>query len=323
MNIMAEIFGYILGDGWIDINGTCGAGGDAISLKNLADDTNLIFGKNTAKDIHSRRTFSEKYNISGISGQLRFSASFSRYLQKLGMPIGKRPEQAYLLPEWITNGDLDTKARFLSGYYAAEGSIPALQSNKKTPRALSFCFFKNAELEDNATKLCRQFCQLINDLGFSSNIAKTYRTTNTFKVVHTITMGNSEVDFLKELRALTLSYCMTKEIRRKQLIVYFDLKQRERKKIEAVRNYIIQLKNEKYSHKEISELTGLSIRQVEKMLSGRNKCQQVRGFPEFNQQFINTYCSTKTPLIDENLSDITRQTTTSQALVLSRVEHND
>lgn len=43
METKAMIFGYILGDGWIDKKGNCGISGDKNSLRIIAEDINKIF----------------------------------------------------------------------------------------------------------------------------------------------------------------------------------------------------------------------------------------------------------------------------------------
>ena len=312
MSIESKIFGYVLGDGWIDINGQMGASGDYASLYNLSEDAKLLYGENSAKQITKRHTFSEKYGISGVTAQMTFSSETTRHFVELGMPIGKRVQQEHSIPDWILNGSKDIKADFLSGYYAAEGYIPSMQRNLRTPKALTFCFYKSTDYEDNAKKLCLQFLDLIKDLGFGASSKKSYKTTNGPRVVYTITFSNEEKNFLEELKTMELSYCIPKEKRRQQLIRYFSLKQIERNKIESIRKFVCSLRESGCSYKEIHKISGININSIGSMLSGKNKCHQVRGFPKFDKDFIDTYCSTETPLIDENLSDITRQATTSQ-----------
>lgn len=315
MDVKAKLFGYILGDGWIDKREQCGVSGDADSLENIRRDIIAISGdKDSAKSICTRETYSPKYNIRGTSSQFVTNIKFSRYMQSLGMPTGRRPEHCYLLPNWIINGSAETKSSFISGFYAAEGMIPSLQTNKRTPRPLTFVFSKDLKFADNSRKMARQFMDILKSIGFSSSVFETFEYTNSEKIKQTINLSNSEQQFLDALKMLDLDYCIKKEVRRKQLITYFELKQRERNKIIAVREAVMNHKKQGATIKELAIAFNLSANQVSKMICGRNKCHQVRGFPKFDQNFINTYCLSKTPLNDETLSDIVRQTTTCQAL---------
>lgn len=314
MSKIAKIFGYILGDGWIDKNGNCGASGDVESLKALSLDITSFFGEGTCGKIKTRRTFSPKYGIEGTTSQFYITKKVSRELQKLGMPKGRRPSQEFFIPKWILSGDHDTKASFFSGYYAAEGLIPSMQTNKRTPRCLSFCFNKNLEFLDCSREMANQFSSIVSDLGLSASILETFETTDSEKVKQTIVIGNSEQDFIKALNLLRLEYCIAKEVRRQQLLVYFSLKQNEREKIQSIINSVkIDVRENSFTYKMISEKYGLKNTQICKILEGRNKGSQVRGFPKFDQDFIEKYCLTKTPLNDETLSDFIRQTTTCQA----------
>ena len=148
----------------------------------------------------------------------------------------------------------------------------------------------------------------------SCSISTANKTTNAPVIVTTITINNSEADFLNALAKLDLTYCMKKERKRQYLYKYFTLKQEERIKIIKIKEKIIKLKQQGFNISTLSEMFNLSKSQISKMLNGRNQCHQVRGFPLFDNDFINKYCLFKTPLNDENLSDIMRQITTCQAL---------
>lgn len=298
------IFGYILGDGWIDKNGNCGISGDENSLRIIAEDIDKIYGEGTARKIVTKNTTSPKYNISGTTNSFLTRAFFSRAMQSLGMPTGKRCEQEYCIPNWILYGSYEIKRAFISGYYAAEGLIPSTQVNRKTPRPLSFPFNKNANLINNSRNLVYQFKSILADLGFNSTSSENYVTTNSLKIKQIITIENSEDKFLEALKMLDLRYCLPKEERRKQLLIYYSMKQIERERILAIHKKIANERRvNKSTYKELAEKYNLTWRQIEKILNGRSHAKQVRGFPRFDQTFIETYCLPKTPLNDETLSD--------------------
>lgn len=304
MDTKAMIFGYILGDGWIDKNGNCGVGGDKDSLLNIAQDIDSLYGADTARKINTRLTRSPKYGIKGTTSSFVTKSSFSREMQSCGMPVGKRSGIDYIIPDWIMLGSNDTKKCFLSGYYAAEGLIPSMQQNKKTPRTLSFPFSKDFEMLESSRRLASQFKELIESLGLIVNVTELYVVTDSKKVKQVIEIGNSEDDFFAALQMLDLRYCVKKEERRQQLITYFSMKRAERARILAIHQAIKDERNEKgTTYKALAEKYRLSWRQIEKIMNGRSHAKQVRGFPKFDQNFIQTYCLSKTPLNDETLSD--------------------
>lgn len=298
----AKIFGYILGDGWIDKNGGCGASGDEKSLYNLIKDIEDLWGENSCGKVRTRQTFSPKYNIRGTSSQFTIHANVAKELLFLGMPQGKRTEQSYNIPEWILQGDCGIKTNFISGYYAAEGLIPSLQTNRKTPRPLSFCFSKNILFKNSAFILSQQFQKILNDIGFNVSITHFNEITKTEMIKYTITINNSEQDFVKALNLLRLDYCLDKEIRRKQLLTYFSLKEAERQKIISLKEAVIKERQlNKTTYAKLMTMFNLTKSQIENIFNGKQKCKVLKNFPKFDQNFINTYCSIKTPLNDENL----------------------
>lgn len=302
MDIRSKIFGYVLGDGWIDVKGNGGISGERESLKIIAADVDSIYGKNSTGKIVTKKTSSPYYGINGTTSSFTIKTRVVKDLRNLGMPKGKRVNVNYRLPYWVVNGNKDIKASFLSGYYSADGAIPDVQSNRETPRPLSFCFYKSKELEGNADFLANQYCKIVEDLGFSPKARKTYTVTESDRVVYTITIDNQRDDFLRALETLDLSYCQYREERRQQLITYFTMKKNALEELLALRDTVRQLRTDGKSYKEIAVMTGLSHARIDGMISGKNKCHRVVGFPKFNQDFISRMCSPiKTPLNDENL----------------------
>lgn len=132
--IIAKLFGFMLGDGWISIPNSkypntlnCGFSGDTESLKNARADIKSIFKEIGKAKITTRQTCSKKYGIIGTSSYFIVSSYIAKHFCELGMPIGKKVEQEFLLPNWITDGDFEIKRGFISGLYCAEGLTPAMQ----------------------------------------------------------------------------------------------------------------------------------------------------------------------------------------------------
>ena len=302
MSIIAKIFGYILGDGWIDIKGNGGISGERDSLQVIAKDINYVFGPGSTGKIRTEHTVSPLYHIEGVTSQFAIKSNVTKKILNLGMPRGKRVEVPYQLPCWIIAGDKDLKTSFFSGYYAADGSIPSVQINRETPRPLSFCFYKNLSLEKNGDHLASQYQCILSDLGFTSTLTKSFKQTGGPRVVYTITLENQKDSFLRQLKMLDLSYCLYREEKRLQLITYLSMKEEALAKLRVLKDFIFQCRNEGKSYKEISVLTSLNENKIDHILSGHNKCNRLVGFPKFDENFIKEYCSpVKTPLNDETL----------------------
>lgn len=299
MDIRAKLFGYILGDGWIDVKGNGGISGEQQSLEVIANDIHLLYGPKSTGKIKTAETYSPLYNIHGITSQMTISVKVVRDMLNLGMPQGKRVAQCYQLPFWILNGSYEIKVSFLSGYYAADGMIPSLQVNDETPKPLLFSFYKNEELEDSGDKLARQYRKVISDIGFDTSLKKISKFTGGPKIEYRITICNQRDSFLKQLQCLDLDYCQYREQKRLQLISYLIFKQQKLHEMNELRKLVLLYKSQGKTYKQISELTGLAEHRIYAILSGKNKGRRLVNFPKFSK-YLHMCSSLKTPLNDES-----------------------
>lgn len=291
ISIFSKIFGYILGDGWIDIHLNAGASGDIKGLNLIKKDINSII-PNSCSKIKSRKTVSEKYNISGTSNQFSIRNKFTKILLKRKMPIGKRVEQQTHIPNWILNGNLEIKRNFISGFYAAEGYIPSFQKNNKTPKTPTFCFYKSKEFDKNADKIANDFCKILSDLSINAYIKTSYKKTKNIRIVKTIVISNDIENYINFLNLLDLSYCYEKEQERKKVLEYLLYIEKLKKEKKDFINFIIKQK-EKMSYTEIEKKYGVPKYKVERILNGTSHGKK-NTFIDYK-----TYCSTKTPLNNE------------------------
>ena len=282
MSKKAKLFGYILGDGWIDVRKNLGISGDKKSLENIAADIDELFGKGSAYKRTTRETSSIKYGIYGTTSQFPCRRCVSEEFQRLGMPVGKRVNIEYLLPTWIKNGTRKNKIDFFSGYYAAEGMIPSLQSNDITVRPLTFCFSKNYELINNSRELANEFKKILEDLEIGCSIEEKITFTNQKIVKQTIVLQNDEKIFKNFLSMLTLDYCIKKEKKKELLLSYLrekeNIRQQKTSQIEKVK---IDLKNG-VPRKEIEKRYGLTKSQVLGIRQGKSNAKKF-SFPTFTE----------------------------------------
>ena len=160
--LKAELFGFMLGDGWITTKHNCGFSGDPESLQIAKNDLIDLYGDIGKATIVTKNTVSEKYGIEGTTSSFVCNVKIAKEFESLGMPIGKRVEQDFDIPNWISNGSNEIKAAFLSGLYAAEGYTPCFQKNNKTLKTLGFNISKRQSVEHT---LHMQLGKILNDLG--------------------------------------------------------------------------------------------------------------------------------------------------------------
>lgn len=279
----AMIFGYILGDGWITHNMRCGVAGDAESLPTIAKDIERIFNDQTLKTVYTRQTESPKYNIIGTTSHFCISAITARQLVQLGMPIGKRAEQEHLLPDWIINGSREIKAGFLSGYYAAEGLIPSMQKNDKTPKALSFSITKRAEFSENLDLLASQFVKIINDLGISVSVYTTTTFTKSENRKKEFVMSNAENQFKEELSLLDLKYCEPKEESAKSILEYLKTKDLARERLQTRAELVLKdVDAGTLSKVAIQKKFGITKKQLSRITNGEIQFKLVKDIEPYS-----------------------------------------
>lgn len=210
--IFAMLFGYILGDGWIDINHLGGVSGDVEALEIIKKDMINLFGDIGKATILSRKTYSPKYKIKGTSAQFSFNRKISRIFIEYGMPTGKCVENDYKLPDWIMNGSLEIKKSFLSGFYAAEGTkiIPAIRKGFKT---LNFSQSKRIELSDSLEYLMiGQIGKILTELGLKYSIERKEIFTCAKNLRIRLDISNSTQSLIKCIQILNMKYCPRKQI---------------------------------------------------------------------------------------------------------------
>lgn len=223
-SILARAFGYILGDGWVDINIDSGAGGDYEGLTRLQNDLKKLnyrsnIGKERELDSTINSISSGIISVHGSVHSIKFEKRFSDLLIKLGHPIGRKTNQVYYIPDWIMNGDIDVKREFIAGYLGAEGSNPGFRGSgenklKKSFFVPRFSFNKRIDLIDKGLGLANQFKKLLKDLDIDvsdiSIVDGNIRKDGTISKKIVITIGN-QVDNLRKYLDVGYRYCHNKE----------------------------------------------------------------------------------------------------------------
>jgi|GEM_PF-2124403 ERCC4-related helicase/intein/homing endonuclease len=183
--ILAQIFGYALGDGWLTERrgqpvylGFCGVEDDLKLIKEdisrLGGSSSRIYFRNTCSTILSKNG---KLHVNGLSlSFLCSSAHIVRTLHVLGFPHGNKITQSYAVPTWIKNGPKAIASAFLGGLFSADANMPTPKKNGRYFFAPKLVFYKTTNLRDNGLAYGKQIMALLKRLGISSTLH--FRTAN-------------------------------------------------------------------------------------------------------------------------------------------------
>lgn len=278
--LKAELFGYLLGDGWISTrNLNCGFSGDLESLQIIKDDLKKIFNGNIgAANIKTYKTKSEAYGISGETNRFICNKKVAEMFVSLGAPIGKRVEQDIKIPDWILNGNKEIKSSFISGIYAAEGYTPRFQKNGKTLKAIGFNMSKRSFCDKDL--FINQYSKILNDLGIDFNV----KIKNTFTCDYNnkieFIFSNSNENIEKVTRIIKPRYSKEKYNLFKQINLYYNKKIECLNKLEEAYEYTFN-NPDKYP-KEIAKKFNITKRQVECWRTRKTGFRIPNTFPTFN-----------------------------------------
>ena len=285
--IKAMLFGFMLGDGWVSqlrkgnykfLN--AGFSGDTESLDLAKDDLRIIYGNIGKATTYIKNTSSPKYGIAGTTVSFVVNQMIGKSFVKLGMPIGKRTENEFLLPDWIINGDFDTKRAFLSGLYAAEGFTPLMQKNDKTLKPLGFTITKRLALKENFDQFLQQLSLILNDLkiGYALQITETYTCDR--NLTARFDFNNNNENILHVVSILDIRYCQRKQLDFKLVKQYYELKSSVLKRLEeAYKIALLRIS----TAKQIAVEYNITQRQVEKWRERKTGIRIPNSFPTFTQ----------------------------------------
>lgn len=276
--LKAELFGFMLGDGWITTKYNCGFSGDPESLQIAKDDLIELYGDIGKATIVTKHTVSEKYGIEGTTSSFVCNTKIAKEFESLGMPIGKRVEQDFDIPNWILNGSNEIKAAFLSGLYAAEGYTPCFQKNNKTLKTLGFNISKRQSVEHT---LHIQLGQILNDLGIKYALKIEQIQTCDWNNKYRFDFSNSNENVLLITSLINPRYCIEKQDLIRRINCYYTMKQNEISRLQQAYNY--SLEHKEISARQCAEQFNIKQSQVENWRRRKTGVQLPKSFPTFNE----------------------------------------
>ncbi len=168
-----KIMGYHMGDGTMYITqkkGTVWFYGQPQELELIRKDISQLGF--TPSKIYSRvrnHTIATSYDTVEFT-QTEYSVkvtatSFLCFLLALGVPMGKKAHQPYLLPDWLLRLKKWQKRLFLAGLFDAELSSPKVYKNGYNFYAPCFSMNKEETLVENGKDFLRQLSLILSEFG--------------------------------------------------------------------------------------------------------------------------------------------------------------
>lgn len=276
--IKAALFGFMLGDGWISsTNYNCGFSGDKDSLEIVKKDLTTIYSDIGKATINTRDTYSEKYDIDGTTSSFVCTINVAREFVDMGMPVGKRVEQSFDIPNWIMNGSKKIKAAFLSGLYAAEGYTPKFQKNDKTLKVIGFNISKRETVNHN---LHIQLSKLLDDLNIKFTLKIERVKTCSWNNKYRFNFSNSNENIYLITKLLKPRYCIEKNDLFIRINKYYDKKIKEINRLQKAYDYC--LFNRNVSARQCSEKFNINKSQIENWRRRQTGVQLPKTFPSFS-----------------------------------------
>lgn len=177
--ILARLLGFVMTDGYLyedlkhntyETHFFMGTEEDAEVIK--ADLQILGFDKLEIKRQIKNRQVGERNFIISILRCRNLNRALFFLLRALGSPQGRKKNQAYFVPEWITDGSLSLKREFMSGWLGGDGCKISYQISKRGTSSHyarfsvnAIEFHKEKDLESEGVLYAQQLGFLLEDLG--------------------------------------------------------------------------------------------------------------------------------------------------------------
>ncbi len=286
--VLARLLGFALGDGHL---GTMGGRlvlsfyGRPDVLENVKRDIErlgLSASLYVRKRGYSIRTASGEYSGESETAELRVSSrAFAHLMKALGMPLGKKVETPYRVPEWIMRAPRWIKRNFLAGLFGADGSIPSFKG--KTPLPIHLTQSKASELADSLELFLDDVKTLLRELGIGEVLVYPVKTAVEGRVTLRLAVEGEE-DISRFLGVIGYEYDDRKRVRGLYAHAYLRLK----RAIKLARANAARVAGEVYNatgsirlaHQAVSQL--VNRRFVERAVyQGISEARLPQGFPDF------------------------------------------
>jgi tRNA-splicing ligase RtcB len=119
-------------------------------------------------------TLYKRYETIGHENKIHIqSSSFSIFMNKLGVPVGKKTRVDFDVPQWVITAPLWIKRNFLAGLFGAELTTPStITGHPYNFQQLTLTVSKERNRKKSGVRFLLQVKKLLEDLGVSSYLTK-------------------------------------------------------------------------------------------------------------------------------------------------------
>ncbi len=176
VGIIARLLGFALGDGCIHVDGgryILTFFGERETLEEIARDLERLGVKpskirSRCRKIRIKSPWGE-YESECHENSLRVSSrAFALLMSKLGVPIGKKTEKSYRVPDWIKKAPKWVKRCFLAGLFGADGSEVVFK--RYTPLPISLTQSKDENLKNPLLEFLEDLRDLLREFDVESTV---------------------------------------------------------------------------------------------------------------------------------------------------------
>ncbi|EHP88508.1 RtcB family protein [Methanotorris formicicus] len=208
------------------------------------------------REVEIRNAYGDEYTSLCEDNPIKItSKAFALFMHKLGMPIGKKTEQIYKIPEWIKKAPKWVKRNFLAGLFGADRSRVVFKNY--TPLPINLTMSKSVELKENILEFLNEIKLLLKEFEIESMIYEIKSLEGKVSYRLAIVREESIKNFLGKI-----NYEYSKEKKVIGLLAYEYLKRKDA--IKEIRKKCIEKAKELYEK-------GLSISEILKMDEFRNE----------------------------------------------------
>ncbi len=194
IGILARLVGYILGDGCIFRTYEGGRERLITYVCGKEEDLNVIREEIKELGFKSSRIYRRQREIKGKNYYTEFlvrneetwikvcSKTFSLLIHKLGVPIGRKSECEFKVPEWVKKAPLWIKRNFLAGFFGAETTmLMPIKGHEYNFIQPMITVGKRKELKFNGYEFLLEIAELLEEFGVE--ISGIYEIPGTEKTV--------------------------------------------------------------------------------------------------------------------------------------------
>ena len=265
-SIKARLAGHILSDGWMETRGGVGFSGKYQDMLKIKKDLELLGYKSTK--ISERKSISKidslDYGIFIVKGKgCSFTTGIEcfKLFKELGLPIGRKVLQPYLVPKFVLFGSNHVKAEFLAALMGGDGYKPRIKT--KNIDVIRISFSKIIELKSNAGEFVSQIIGLFNSLGINATFwirnGNLRKTDNKKTLKFIIDILNNSLNICKFLSLVGYRYCKEKEDLSRKIYYYYLDKIIESTKRDDLRKKILKIRSDTgYGKIKLAKMFNLS-----------------------------------------------------------------